>query len=112
MPAEEREGYVNFVADTGETAMHAAYWKYCVRRRLLGEKRGGFSLKGSNFWVLPQERRTQKQIEQDWKEAVKLLEREHGWLRSAVGGGWPRRWRRCACCGVGVNRSTSPRSSP
>ena len=31
-----------------EVAVHAAYWKYVVRRRLLGEKRGSFELKGSN----------------------------------------------------------------
>ena len=48
--------------------------------------RGGFALKGSNFWVLPQESRTQEQIEHDWKQAVKLLEQEHGRLRSAVEG--------------------------
>jgi hypothetical protein len=64
--------------------MHAAYWKYCVRRRLLGEKRGGFALKGSNFWVLPQKGRAP--AERDWKQAVKLLEQEHGRLRSAVEG--------------------------
>ncbi len=31
-----------------EIVVHAAYWKYTVRRRLVGEKRGSFSQKGSN----------------------------------------------------------------
>ena len=35
-----------------EIAMHCAYWKYSVRRRILGEKRGSFVLKGSN-WFAP-----------------------------------------------------------
>jgi hypothetical protein len=34
--------------------LHAAYWKYAVRRRLTGTKRGGFARKGSNFFPLPE----------------------------------------------------------
>src|ERR1043166_3517437 len=34
-----------------EIALHAAYWKYTVRRRLRGEKRGSFPLKGSNWFA-------------------------------------------------------------
>ncbi len=33
-----------------ELALHCAYWKYAVRRKLTGEKRGSFPLKGSNFF--------------------------------------------------------------
>ena len=33
-----------------EIVIHAAYWKYIVRRRLLGIKKGLFPLKGSN-WI-------------------------------------------------------------
>src|SRR5262249_41209557 len=36
-----------------EHVVHAAYWKYVVRRRLLGEKRGSFPLKGSNWFERP-----------------------------------------------------------
>ena len=32
-----------------EVMLHAAYWKYAVRRRIEGGKRGSFVLKGSNF---------------------------------------------------------------
>ena len=37
-----------------EIALHAAYWKYAVRRRLAGGKRGAFVLKGSNFFTRPE----------------------------------------------------------
>src|SRR5262245_16173373 len=30
-----------------EIVVHCAYWKYAVRRRITGEKRGSFPLKGS-----------------------------------------------------------------
>jgi len=33
----------------GELVTHAACWKYTVRRRLTGEKRGSFALPGSNL---------------------------------------------------------------
>ncbi len=35
-----------------EIAVHCAYWKYAVRRRILGEKRGSFPLKGSNWFPI------------------------------------------------------------
>lgn len=36
-----------------ELVLHTAYWKYVVRRRLTGEKRGSFVLPGSNFFERP-----------------------------------------------------------
>src|ERR671913_1482504 len=36
-----------------ELVVHAAYWKYAVRRRLTGEKRGSFDLPGSNWFPRP-----------------------------------------------------------
>ena len=36
-----------------DLVLHAAYWKYATRRRLTGEKRGSFPLKGSNFFHEP-----------------------------------------------------------
>ena len=59
--------------------MHAAYWKYAVRRRLTGEKRGSFPLEGSNFWP-----RSLQDNEQQWKRDVALLASEHRQLRAAV----------------------------
>ena len=38
-----------------ELVVHAAYWKYIALRRLSGSKRGSFPLKGSNWFIRPQE---------------------------------------------------------
>jgi uncharacterized damage-inducible protein DinB len=62
-----------------EIVVHAAYWKYAVRRRLLGEKRGSFPLKGSNWFV-----RSSKADEQAWRQDIALLARMHKELRSTV----------------------------
>jgi uncharacterized damage-inducible protein DinB len=62
-----------------EVVVHAAYWKYAVRRRLLGEKRGSFELTGSNWFERPGDR-----SEKAWRADVALLEREHRQLRDAV----------------------------
>ena len=52
-----------------EIVVHAAYWKYAVRRRLLREKRGSFSLKGSNWFRCPD-----GLTEDSWKKTVALLD--------------------------------------
>jgi hypothetical protein len=57
-----------------ELALHAAYWKYTVRRRIKGEKRGSFTLKGSNFFARPQKG---KLNENAWRADKQLLEHEH-----------------------------------
>ena len=62
-----------------EIAVHAAYWKYVVRRRLLGEMRGSFALKGSNWFVRPLEL-----SEKAWKDDLALLDQEHARLKEAV----------------------------
>lgn len=36
-----------------EILVHCAYWKYIVRRRILNERRGSFSLTGSNWFKRP-----------------------------------------------------------
>jgi hypothetical protein len=63
-----------------ELVVHAAYWKYAVRRRLTGDKRGTFPLAGSNWWPRPQEGSSS-----EWKRDVSLLTAEHQRLREAVG---------------------------
>ena len=63
-----------------EETVHAAYWKYAVRRRLVGEKRGSFVLKGSNWFVRPEG----EADESAWRRDVKLLEETHKALRAAV----------------------------
>jgi hypothetical protein len=62
-----------------EIVVHAAYWKYAVRRRLMGSKRGSFALKGSNWFPL-----VSPLSESSWREFVKLLDAEHRALRAAV----------------------------
>jgi hypothetical protein len=64
-----------------ELAVHAAYWKYVVRRRITGEKRGSFQLKGSNFFPTPDPPSVAA-----WRQAVMLLEEEHRLLRAVVAG--------------------------
>jgi uncharacterized damage-inducible protein DinB len=62
-----------------EIVVHAAYWKYVVRRRLLGEKRGSFSLKGSNWFVRPR-----SLSEAAWREDIALLDNTHREMRDAI----------------------------
>src|SRR5229473_5025811 len=64
-----------------EVTLHAAYWKYAVRRRIEGGKRGSFELKGSNFFARPEKG---KLTDTAWSADKKLLEREHRALRGAV----------------------------
>ena len=62
-----------------EIVVHAAYWKYTVRRRLIGLKRGSFALKGSNWFALEQ-----PWNDAAWKRCVALLDAEHAALRETV----------------------------
>lgn len=64
-----------------EIVVHAAYWKYAVRRRLTGERRGAFPLKGSNWFD-----RSAPRDAAAWKEDVALLDETHRTLRDAIGG--------------------------
>ena len=64
-----------------EVALHSAYWKYAVRRRLEGGKRGSFVLKGSNFFARPEKGRA---TEKAWKADRELLVKEHQALRAAM----------------------------
>jgi uncharacterized damage-inducible protein DinB len=63
-----------------EIVVHCAYWKYIVRRRILGEKRGSFPLEGSNWFERP-EHRTLK----SWKADMELLDAMHGIMVEAIG---------------------------
>lgn len=62
-----------------EITLHAAYWKYAVRRRLCGDKRGSFPIKGSNWFVLPADAN-----EAEWKAHLHLLDEMHRVLRDAI----------------------------
>jgi hypothetical protein len=62
-----------------EYTLHAAYWKYVVRRGITGEKRGSFALPGSNFFPRPVD-----PTEVAWKQDIRILLTAHQDLRYAV----------------------------
>jgi hypothetical protein len=62
-----------------ELVVHAAYWKYAACRRLTGDRRGSFPLKGSNWFLRPQQSN-----EQTWRVDVALLDQMHRSLRESV----------------------------
>jgi hypothetical protein len=62
-----------------EIAVHAAYWKYVVRRHVTGEARGSFPLKGSNWF-----RRPQDSSESTWQADLALLDQMHRSMREAI----------------------------
>jgi len=66
-----------------EETVHAAYWKYAVRRRIEGGKKGSFALKGSNFFPRPEKG---KANEDAWRADKELLRRENQALRAAIEG--------------------------
>ncbi|MGE0359684.1 MAG: DinB family protein [Vicinamibacterales bacterium] len=74
-----------------ELVVHAAYWKYAVRRRLSGEPRGSFALAGSNFWARPIEGTAR-----EWRADLRLLADEHRQLRAVIAAFPPARWPRRA----------------
>jgi hypothetical protein len=65
-----------------EHVVHAAYWKYIVRRRIRGEKRGSFPRKGSNWFICP----SGLEDEAEWAADLALLDETHRSLRAAVAG--------------------------
>jgi uncharacterized damage-inducible protein DinB len=62
-----------------EIAVHAAYWKYAIRRRLTDEKRGAFPLEGSNWFARPD-----VPTDKAWRADVAMLEDQHRRLRATV----------------------------
>jgi hypothetical protein len=80
-----------------ELVVHAAYWKYAVRRRLVGEKRGSFPLAGSNWFARPQAGESRRA---QWRRDLQLLTGQHRALREAVASmpetAWARRAPRSA----------------
>jgi hypothetical protein len=62
-----------------EIVVHCAYWKYAVWRRLVKGRRGGFPLKGSNWFERPVD-----PGERAWRADVALLEDMHRRLRDAT----------------------------
>jgi len=63
-----------------EIVLHCAYWKYVGVRRLTGAKRGGFALKGSNWFAFGDDK-----SEAEWRDVRKLLDEMHAQLTETVG---------------------------
>ncbi|HXZ19616.1 MAG TPA: DinB family protein [Candidatus Acidoferrales bacterium] len=62
-----------------EEVLHAAYWKYVLRQRLVRGKRGQFPYKGNNWFPSPDAAGPR-----EWKQALALLQQTHDSLRQAV----------------------------
>jgi hypothetical protein len=62
-----------------EIVVHAAYWKYIVRRRLTREVELRFPRDGSNWFRSPA-----RPDERAWKRDVALLKEQHRLLRHAI----------------------------
>jgi hypothetical protein len=73
-----------------ELTVHAAYWKYAVRRLLTGEKRGSFALDGSNWFRRPVESPQAAGAalrlvrEREWRADLQLLATEHRALKALL----------------------------
>jgi hypothetical protein len=67
-----------------EVAVHAAYWKYAVRRRVTGEARGSFPFKGSNWFTRPDPAVHPDDWPRAWSADLRLLDEQHRLLRAAV----------------------------
>jgi hypothetical protein len=62
-----------------ELALHAAYWKYAVRRRLAGDGIGSFERRPSNWPEIPTPSDARA-----WKRDVAFLDAEHRKLRAVI----------------------------
>jgi hypothetical protein len=62
-----------------ELALHTAYWKYVVRRRLAGAAVGSFDRRPSDWPAIPAPAN-----QRAWKADVALLDAEHAKLREVV----------------------------
>lgn len=62
-----------------ELAVHAAYWKHEVRRRLKGARIERFTSRGRNWFRRPEPGRSRA-----WKADLRLLQEEHRLLRAVI----------------------------
>jgi hypothetical protein len=62
-----------------ELALHTAYWKFIVRRRITGDDELTFPRPGANFPTTPIH-----PSDRDWASDLRLLDVQHDLLREAV----------------------------
>ena len=67
-----------------EIAVHAAYWKYTVTRRLTGSKKRDFPEKGRNWFIRSEVKLAKSETAKRWKSDLRLLVRTHEELRKAI----------------------------
>jgi DinB superfamily len=67
-----------------EITVHATYWKFAVRRQLLGGTRGVYNEEGRNWFVRPAAKLTPAAREKSWQRDLSALHREHSALVEAV----------------------------
>jgi hypothetical protein len=73
-----------------EIALHAAYWKYAVHRRMTGGEKGLFPRKPSNYPAIPK-----KPNKSSWQEDLELLTEWHKKLRQIILEFPMTRWNEC-----------------
>jgi hypothetical protein len=64
--------------NVAELAVHTAYWKYMVRRRITRDRQLSFPLDGSNFF------RRDALTDRAWRADLRLLEEQHRLLVGVV----------------------------
>jgi uncharacterized damage-inducible protein DinB len=62
-----------------EIVNHAAYWKYIVWRKLSGQLKTSFSIKGNNWFKQPE-----NPDDSEWKKAIARLDNYHQLLRQTI----------------------------
>jgi len=62
-----------------ELATHVAYWKFAVHRRLLGQKKRTFPLRGRDWFRSPD-----VASDAEWRDCIALLDRVHEELRTGI----------------------------
>jgi hypothetical protein len=67
-----------------ELTIHATYWKFAVRRQLLGGTRGLYNEEGRNWFVRPAGNLTEAELEKSWQRDTAALKREHRGLIETV----------------------------
>ncbi|HKF51276.1 MAG TPA: DinB family protein [Candidatus Acidoferrales bacterium] len=67
-----------------EIAVHAAYWKYAVTKRLTGSKKHEFPEKGRNWFARDARGVSKGEAAKNWKRDLALLSKTHKELREAI----------------------------
>jgi len=67
-----------------EIAVHAAYWKYTVTRRLTGSSKHDFPERGRNWFVRDGKSFKNNEATKRWKSDLKLLATTHEELNRAI----------------------------